>query len=139
MFDTKTKFLVVDDFSTMRKVVKKALSEIGYSNVVEAADGQAALDLLKELSTTNEPVQFIISDWTMPRMAGIDLLRRCREAAEFKNLPFILVTAESEEKNIIEAAKAGVSDYVVKPFSAARIKEKIEQVYNKRSAEQVAR
>ncbi len=131
MFNSNTKFLVVDDFSTMRKIIKKVLDEIGYRNVVEAVDGKNALDVLEAAQKTNEPIEFVISDWNMPNMQGIELLRACRQKPEFKNLPFMLVTAESEQSQIIEAAKAGVSEYVVKPFNAATLKAKIERVYGK--------
>ncbi len=131
MFNTNTKFLVVDDFSTMRKIIKKVLDEIGYKNVVEAVDGRNALEVIANSFKTGEPVQFIISDWNMPNMQGIELLRACKENPQYKTVPFMLVTAESEQAQIIEAAKAGVSEYVVKPFNAATLKAKIERVYNK--------
>ena len=131
MFNTNTKFLIVDDFSTMRKIIKKVLDEIGYTNTVEAVDGKNALDVLAASIKSGNPVQFIISDWNMPNMQGIDLLRACKDNPEYKALPFMLVTAESEQAQIIEAAKAGVSEYVVKPFNAATLKAKIERVYAK--------
>lgn len=131
MFNTNTKFLVVDDFSTMRKIIKKVLDEIGYKNVVEAVDGKNALEVIAHAAKTGEPVQFIISDWNMPNMQGIELLRACKENPLYKTVPFMLVTAESEQAQIIEAAKAGVSEYVVKPFNAATLKAKIERVYAK--------
>ena len=131
MFNTNTKFLVVDDFSTMRKIIKKVLDEIGYKNVVEAVDGKNALEVIHASFQQGDPVQFVISDWNMPNMQGIELLRACKENPSFKTLPFMLVTAESEQAQIIEAAKAGVSEYVVKPFNAATLKAKIERVYAK--------
>ena len=109
MFKSDTKFLVVDDFSTMRKIIKRVLEEIGYKNIVEAVDGKNALDVIEDHERNGQPIQFVISDWNMPNMQGIDLLRACRSKAEFKLLPFMLVTAESEQTQIIEAAKAGVS------------------------------
>ena len=134
MFKSDTKFLVVDDFSTMRKIIKRVLDEIGYKNVVEAVDGKNALNMIEEHERNGQPIQFVISDWNMPNMQGIDLLKACRSKAEFKLLPFMLVTAESEQTQIIEAAKAGVSEYVVKPFNAATLKAKIERVYAKTNA-----
>ncbi len=131
MFNINTKFLVVDDFSTMRKIIKKVLDEIGYKNVVEAVDGKNALEVISASFQNGEPVQFVISDWNMPNMQGIELLRACKENPSYKSLPFMLVTAESEQAQIIEAAKAGVSEYVVKPFNAATLKAKIERVYVK--------
>lgn len=131
MFKPNTRFLVVDDFSTMRKIIKKVLGELGYTNVVEATDGQNAIEIIKAQAERKEPIDFIISDWNMPKMLGIDLLRHCKQTQDLKSLPFILVTAESEQAQIVEAVKAGVSEYVVKPFSAQVIKEKIERVYAK--------
>lgn len=134
MFDPNTKFLVVDDFATMRKIVKKILDELGYKNVTEAVDGKNALDILKEHQAKNQPFEFVIADWNMPNMLGIDLLRVCRQDEVFKNIPFMLVTAESEQSQIIDAAKSGVSEYVIKPFNGATLKAKIERVYAKVSA-----
>lgn len=134
MFSPGTKFLVVDDFATMRKIVKKILDELGYKNVVEAVDGKNAFELLKDHVLKNEPIQFVISDWNMPNMAGIELLKACKADPTFSSLPFMLVTAESEQTQIIEAAKAGVSEYVIKPFNAATLKLKIEKVFTKAQA-----
>ena len=134
MFSQNTKFLVVDDFATMRKIIKKILDELGYKNVVEAVDGKNAFDVLKEHQSTAEPIEFVISDWNMPNMLGIDLLKACRQDPTLKAIPFMLVTAESEQNQIVEAAKAGVSEYVIKPFNGATLKTKIERVYQKVSA-----
>ncbi len=132
---SKTKFLVVDDVSTMRKIIKNILTELGYTNLVEAVDGANALEVLASNGQTDSPVQFIISDWNMPNMMGIDLLKHCKKTPEYRSLPFILVTAESEQHQILEAVKAGVSDYIVKPFSAQKVKEKIERVHSKLQAD----
>lgn len=131
MFKPTTKFLIVDDFGTMRKIVKKALTDLGYGNSVEAVDGLNAYQLLVEHSKAGEPFDFVISDWNMPNMLGIDLLKKCRAEDPFKTLPFMLVTAESEQSQILEAAKAGVTDYVIKPFSPAMLKSKLENAYKK--------
>lgn len=131
MFSPNTKFLVVDDFATMRKIVKKVLDELGYKNVVEAVDGKNALELMNEFHEKNDPFQFVISDWNMPNMLGIDLLKACRADDKHKTVPFMLVTAESEQSQILEAAKSGVSEYVIKPFNAVTLKAKIEKVYRK--------
>jgi two-component system chemotaxis response regulator CheY len=131
MFPPNTKFLVIDDFATMRKIIRKILTELGYSHVEEADDGATAWPLIQQAHEKGEPFQFVISDWNMPKMLGIDLLRTCKADPRFVNLPFMLVTAESEQKQILEAAKAGVSDYVVKPFNAATLKQKLERVYAK--------
>jgi two-component system, chemotaxis family, chemotaxis protein CheY len=131
MFSPNTKFLVVDDFATMRKVVKKVLTELGYSDIQEAEDGKAALALIQQAASNGSPFQCIVSDWNMPNMTGLELLKTCKADPKFKDVPFMLVTAESEKEQIIEAAKSGVSEYVVKPFNAATLKEKLTRVYTK--------
>lgn len=131
MFDLGTKFLVVDDFGTMRKIIKKVLSEIGFKNVDEADDGKTALPKLKEAVEAGTPFEFIISDWNMPGMSGLDLLKACRADANLAKIPFVMVTAESEQSNLVAAIQAGVTDYVVKPFNAATLKEKLENAYKK--------
>lgn len=138
MFSPDTKFLVVDDFATMRKIVKKVLTELGYTNVEEAEDGKPALKMLQDAQQAGTPFGFVISDWNMPGMTGIDLLKSCKADPHLKSMPFMLVTAESEQKNIIEAAKAGVSDYVVKPFNAQTLKGKLERIWQKHSAQKAA-
>lgn len=138
MFPPNTKFLVIDDFATMRKIIKKILTELGYSRVEEADDGAVALPLIQQAHEAGQPFQFIISDWNMPKMLGIDLLRACKADTRLNKIPFMLVTAESEQKQILEAAKAGVSDYIVKPFNAATLKVKLERVYQKSNSTQAA-
>jgi two-component system chemotaxis response regulator CheY len=138
MFPSNTKFLVVDDFATMRKIIKKVLTELGYTNVEEADDGKPAFVALQNAQTNGAPFQFVISDWNMPGMTGIDLLKACKADPNFKNVPFMLVTAESEQKNIVEAAKNGVSDYVVKPFNAQTLKGKLERIWTKHSGAKAA-
>ncbi len=127
MFDKDMKILIVDDFPTMRRIIKNLLKEIGYTNVDEAEDGKVALSKLK-----SEPFDFIISDWNMPNMTGIELLRCVRSDSVLKDIPFLMVTAEAEKGNVIEAIKAGVDNYIVKPFTAATLKEKIEKIIEKR-------
>ncbi len=124
MADTNMKFLVVDDFSTMRRIVRNLLKELGFTNVDEAEDGVAALQKLK-----GEPFDFVVSDWNMPNMTGIDLLKAIRADAGLKHLPVLMVTAEAKKENIIEAAKAGASGYVVKPFTAATLDEKLNKIF----------
>lgn len=136
MFPKDTKFLVVDDFATMRKIIKKVLTELGYTNIEEADDGQTALPKIHEAHAAGKPFGFIISDWNMPGMQGIDLLKACKADPRFKTTPFMLVTAESEQKHILEAAKAGVSDYVVKPFNSTTLQGKMARVWAKHSATQ---
>ncbi len=131
MFAPNTKFLVVDDFGTMRKIIKKILSELGYTNIVEAEDGKAGFNQVLEAEKNGAPFGCVVSDWNMPNMTGLEFLRQCKADPRFKAMPFILVTAESEQAQIIEAAKSGVSDYVIKPFNAVTFKEKLLRTYNK--------
>jgi two-component system chemotaxis response regulator CheY len=120
------KILVVDDFSTMRRIIKNLLRDLGFTNVHEADDGTTALPLLK-----SGHFDFLVSDWNMPGMTGIDLLKAVRADAELKTLPVLMVTAESKREQIIEAAQAGVNGYVVKPFTAVTLKEKIEKIFER--------
>ncbi|MBP8697029.1 MAG: chemotaxis response regulator CheY [Syntrophobacterales bacterium] len=121
--DKNLKILIVDDFATMRKVIRNLLKQGGYENIVEAEDGAAALKLLK-----SQPVDFIISDWNMPNMSGLELLKAVRADDELKALPFLMVTAEALKDNVVAAVKAGVSNYIVKPFTAEVLNEKIEKI-----------
>lgn len=138
MFPQNSKFLVVDDFATMRKIIKKVLTELGYTNIEEAEDGKPAFQLLTKAAEANVPFDIVISDWNMPGMSGLDLLKSCRADAKLKAIPFMLVTAESEQKNILEAAKAGVSDYVVKPFNSQTLKGKLEKVWQRTNGPKAA-
>ena len=119
-----TKFLVVDDFSTMRRIVRNLLKELGFANVQEADDGVDALNKLR-----SEPFDFVVSDWNMPNMSGIDMLRAIRADDSLKHLPVLMVTAEAKKENIIMAAQAGASGYVVKPFTAATLDEKLKKIF----------
>jgi two-component system chemotaxis response regulator CheY len=121
--DTSIKVLVVDDFATMRRIVKGVLKQAGFSNIIEAEDGAAALGELKK-----EKIGLVVSDWNMPNMTGLDLLKAVRGDAELKGIPFIMVTAEGQKENIIDAVKAGVSNYVVKPFTPETFGEKLKKV-----------
>ncbi len=124
MADPNMKFLVVDDFSTMRRIVRNLLKELGFTNVDEAEDGVAALSKLRSTH-----FDFVVSDWNMPNMTGIDLLKNIRGDAQLKHLPVLMVTAEAKKENIIEAAQAGASGYVVKPFTAATLEEKLNKIF----------
>ncbi len=119
-----TRFLVVDDFSTMRRIVRNLLKELGFTNVQEAEDGVDALAKLRA-----GEFDFVVSDWNMPNMTGLDLLKNIRADANLKHLPVLMVTAEAKKENIIEAAQAGASGYVVKPFTAATLDEKLKKVF----------
>ncbi len=123
------KILIVDDFSTMRRIIKNLLRDLGFNNTSEADDGNTALPMLQ-----NSGFDFLITDWNMPGMQGIDLLKAVREDAELASLPVLLVTAEAKKEQIIEAAQAGVNGYIVKPFNAATLKEKIEKIFERISA-----
>lgn len=124
MADPNMKILVVDDFSTMRRIVRNLLKELGFANVHEAEDG---VDALKKLRA--ESFDFVVSDWNMPNMTGIELLREIRGDAALKHLPVLMVTAEAKKENIIEAAQAGASGYVVKPFTAITLDEKLKKIF----------
>ena len=119
----KIKILVVDDFATMRKVIRNLLKQSGYENVAEAEDGVAAMSVLKSTK-----IDFVISDWNMPNMTGIELLKAVRSDNELSTMPFLMVTAESLKDNDVEAVKAGVSNYIVKPFTAEVLGEKIDKI-----------
>ena len=123
MADEKMKILLVDDFSTMRRIIRNLLKDIGYTNVEEAEDGAIALDMLKDA-----PFDFIISDWNMPNMTGLELLKAVRADAALKAIPFLMVTAEAKPENVTEALQAGVNNYIVKPFTSAVLKEKIDKI-----------
>lgn len=131
MFPPNTKFLVVDDYSTMRKIVKKILTDLGYTKIEEAEDGKPALAKVEAALAANDPYGCVISDWNMPGMTGIDLLKAIRANPALKATPVILATAEGDQANVLEAAKAGVSDYVVKPFNPATLSEKMKKAWSR--------
>ena len=123
------RFLVVDDFSTMRRIVKNFLNDLGYNDVTEADDGNTALPILKQGN-----IDFLVTDWNMPGMPGLELLKAVRADPALAKLPVLLVTAEAKREQIVEAAQAGVNGYVVKPFTAQTLKEKIEKILASRGA-----
>lgn len=129
MAGPNTKFLVVDDFSTMRRIVRNLLKELGYVNVDEAEDGSMALAKLRA-----EKFDFVISDWNMPIMDGLTMLQNIRADANLAKLPVLMVTAEAKKENIIAAAQAGANGYVVKPFTAATLDEKLAKIFEKLAA-----
>ena len=120
------KILIVDDFSTMRRIVKNLLRDLGFNNTQEADDGLTALPMLKK-----GEFDFVVTDWNMPGMQGIDLLKHIRADAELKHLPVLMITAEAKLEQIIEAAQAGVNGYIVKPFTAATLKEKLDKIFER--------
>ncbi len=117
------KFLVVDDFSTMRRIVKNLLNDLGYANVVEADDGTSAWPLLQAGG-----IDFLVTDWNMPGMPGLELLKQVRADPKLAKMPVLMLTAEAKREQIIEAAQAGVNGYVIKPFTAVTLKEKIDKI-----------
>lgn len=126
MLDQNMKILVVDDFSTMRRIIKNILREIGYTNVDEADDGSTALEKLKSAK-----FDFVVTDWNMPNMPGIELLKAIRQDAALKDTPVLMVTAEAAKENVVTAVAAGVNNYIVKPFTAAALKERIDLILQK--------
>jgi two-component system chemotaxis response regulator CheY len=120
------KILVIDDFSTMRRIVKNILKQLGFENIEEAEDGVQAYSKLQ-----NGGFGFVVSDWNMPNMDGIELLRKVRSDPALKDIPFLMVTAEAEKEKVIEAIKSGVNNYIVKPFTAEVLKEKMDKIFEK--------
>ncbi|MBB1485671.1 chemotaxis response regulator CheY [Oceanospirillum sp. D5] len=124
--DKNMKILIVDDFSTMRRIVKNLLRDLGFTNTHEADDGLTALPMLE---TGN--FDFLVTDWNMPGMTGFDLLKTCRADPKLKDIPILMVTAEAKREQIVAAAQAGVNGYIVKPFTAAVLKEKIDKIFER--------
>ncbi len=124
--DNNMKILIVDDFSTMRRIIKNLLRDLGLNNTHEADDGNTALPMLK-----NGDFEFVVTDWNMPGMQGIDLLKAIRADEKLCHLPVLMVTAEAKREQIIEAAQAGVNGYIVKPFTAATLKEKLDKIFER--------
>ncbi|GAB2995730.1 chemotaxis response regulator CheY [Psychrosphaera aestuarii] len=120
------KILVVDDFSTMRRIIKNLLRDLGFTNVSEADDGSTALPMLQ-----NGDFDFVVTDWNMPGMQGIDLLREIRKDDKLKHMPVMMVTAEAKKEQIVAAAQAGVNGYIVKPFTAATLKGKLDKIFER--------
>ncbi|WP_308388933.1 chemotaxis response regulator CheY [Acidithiobacillus sp. AMEEHan] len=131
--DKNISILIVDDFSTMRRIVRNLLREIGFSNFDEAEDGVQALQKLR-----GRRFDFVVSDWNMPNMQGIDLLRAIRADSELRHIPVLMVTAEAKRENILEAAQAGVNGYIVKPFTAETLREKLDAIFKRLQAAQGA-
>ena len=129
MFQEKTRILVVDDMKAMRMRVINQLKKMEYDNILEAENGEEAFEKIDQQLNNSEPVDLVLSDWNMPKMTGLDLLKNIRADERFSKLPFLMVTAEAEQSNVIIAVKAGVSNFVVKPFSIISLKEKIDKIF----------
>ncbi len=125
--DKSKPVLIVDDFKAMRRIVRQCLRELGFGELDEAEDGKMALQMLQKKS-----YQLVISDWNMPNMMGIDLLKAVRSDTRLKTIPFLMLTAESQKENVLEAARAGVSNYIVKPFTTNDLEQKLSQVFDKK-------
>lgn len=115
--------LIVDDFSTMRRIMRNILRDLEFKNILEAEDGTAAVQVLEKQS-----IDLVISDWNMPKMTGLDLLKHVRGNEKTRDLPFLMITAEAQKENVVEAVKARVSNYIVKPFTAATLGEKLAKI-----------
>ncbi|HEX9842630.1 MAG TPA: chemotaxis response regulator CheY [bacterium] len=122
--DTKMHVLVVDDFATMRRIITNVLRQLGFEHILEAEDGTKALQILE-----TEKVDFVITDWNMPQMSGLDLLKAIRASEDKKHIPVLMVTAEAMQENIIKAAQAGVNNYIIKPFDAKTLSDKINKIF----------
>jgi two-component system chemotaxis response regulator CheY len=125
MLDLKMRILVVDDFSTMRRILKNILKQIGYTDIDEAEDGNGALAKLRQ-----DQYDLMVSDWNMPNMTGLDLLKAIRTDSALSGIPVLIVTAEAKKEDVVEAIKAGVNNYIVKPFTAEALREKIEKIFD---------
>jgi len=126
VLDTSMNILIVDDFSTMRRIIKNLLSELGFTRFEEADDGATAIPILQ-----GGGIDFVVTDWNMPKMTGLDLIKEIRGNDNLKALPILLVTAEAKKEQIVEAAKAGVNGYIVKPFTAITLKEKVDRIFDR--------
>ncbi|MEO0336158.1 MAG: response regulator [Pseudomonadota bacterium] len=135
MFPKDTRFLIVDDTKTIRSLIKEMLHKTGFRSFTEAGDGNAALQLMKERADGHDSFQFIICDWNMPVMTGIELLEIRNQDQRFQSIPFLMVTIESEREYVLKAVSMGVSDFVVKPFSEATLASKIQGIWNRLQAE----
>lgn len=131
MFPATTRFLIVDDTKTIRSLLKEILKNIGYTKIDEAEDGSQALDMMKREAAAGKPYGFIFCDWNMPGLTGIELLEVRNADERFKKTPFLMVTIESEREYVLKAVAMGVSDFVVKPFSEATVRSKMESIWNR--------
>ena len=131
MFSNDIRILVIDDMPSIRDLVKSQLKTMGFKHIYEAEDGEAGLETLHRHFKAGEPIELVISDWNMPKLKGLELLKKVRASSEFKDLPFVLLTSEAEREQVTEAVLSGVSQYVVKPFSAKIFEDKLKTVWEK--------
>ena len=131
MNKSKLKFLIVDDFSMVRVMLRRTLKDLGFETVDEAVDGREALTKIEAAATSGEPYALVFCDWTMPDVTGIEVLEICRSSELLKTTPIIMVTAESEQKQIIRAINLGANEYIVKPFTQKNLEDKMTKVFNK--------
>lgn len=128
MLSAESKILIVDDFQLIRKMIQDALTELGYKKIEQATDGQEALNKVDAAHKAGEPYQLVFCDWNMPNMTGYEFLLKCRQSDDHKGLPIVMVTAESEQVNVVKAIKAGATDYLVKPLSKGTLHKKLEKL-----------
>lgn len=128
------RILLVDDFEMIRSLLKQALKQLGYTDLTEAIDGLDALDKISKAKEAGQPFDLVFLDWNMPKMTGIEVVQKCKADENYKSIPFIMITAEREQKSVVTALKAGVSDYVIKPFSPRQLASKIERILTSTSA-----
>lgn len=133
MIPADTKILIADDMPTIRDLVKNQLKTMGFKNILEAADGEQALNLLIQHESQSPKVKLVISDWNMPKMTGLEFLKQVRATDQWKDLPFILLTSEAERDQVTEAILAGVSQYIVKPFAGKAFEDKVNSGWSKHS------
>jgi two-component system chemotaxis response regulator CheY len=138
MFPPETKILIADDMPALRELLKNQLKKMGFKNFTEANDGSEALQVLIDAYKSGNPFELVISDWNMPNMSGIDFLKKFRSSDQLKSVPFVLLTTESEREQVTEAIMAGVSQYMIKPFSPKLIDEKLRSAYQKHFAKKTA-
>jgi two-component system, chemotaxis family, chemotaxis protein CheY len=131
MFPKDTRILIIDDMPSIRDLVKAQLKSMGYNTLLEAQDGEEGLVVLNKQLSGGEPVQLVISDWNMPKLKGLELLKKVRSMSEFKDLPFVLLTSEAEREQVTGAVLSGVSQYIVKPFSGKVFEDKLKTVWDK--------
>lgn len=127
--DTSMKVIVIDDMMTMRKIITKMLKGMGFADITEADDGATAWPLIEEAYNSGKPFQFIVSDWNMPKMSGLDLLIKIRATEGMNTTPFLMITAEAEQSNVVKVVQAGVSNFIVKPFTPETLKDKIGKIF----------